>query len=147
MTTEIQKLAIAMEYLDTAAILWLHEINYFSSAHLAGAAEELAGKACRIEGMKGHFDELRMKVKKTLSTLNIPHTEKEITEAVYGAKNAIKHMDSRNDASVNIDARKEATDYIIAAYRNFEKLGLEGELSSAVKEVVEANAIHVEIGP
>ena len=135
-----------MEYLDTAAILWVHEVNYFSSAHLAGAAEELSGKACRIEGLKGHFDELRLKVKKTLSTLNIPHTEKEIIEAVYGAKNAIKHMDSRNDASVDIDAKKEAAGYIIAAYLNFENLGLDGELSKSVKEVVEANAIYVEIG-
>lgn len=114
--------------------------------HLAAAAEEIAGKACRINGEKAHFDDLKEKVLRALSAVDIAHTKTQLNETFYGAKNAIKHMDSRNDEFVNIDARKEAAYYILAAYRNFEKLGLQNQLSSSVTEVVNANILRIEIG-
>lgn len=123
-SAQTPKLVIAVEYLDTAAVLWLHEVNHYSAMHLAGAAEEIAGKACRISGKRAHYDDLRKNVLRMLSSAGIAHTEKQLTEAFYGPKNAIKHMDSKNDATVSIDARKEAAEYICAAYCNFEKLGL-----------------------
>lgn len=145
MSTETHKLVIAIEYLDTAATLWVHELNYFSATHLAAAADEIAGKACRIKRMKSHFDDLRDKVRHTLTEVGIDHTEQQLRDAFYGAKNAIKHMDSDNDASVNIDPRKVSADYIIAAYRNFEKLGLASELSNVIRQVVDANALHIDV--
>lgn len=144
MSSETQKILIAIEYLDTASVLWVHDLNHFSSMHLAAAAEEIAGKACRINGAKAYFDDLKEEVRSALLAVGIAHTEKQLTEAFYAAKNAIKHMDSRNDAVVNIDARKEAADFILAAYRNFERLGLQDQLSSSVIEVVNANVLLVE---
>lgn len=145
MSGEVHKIVIAIEYLDTAATLWLFELNHFSAMHLAGAAEEIAGKACRIAGKAAHFDDLRSRVVKALTALRIDYSEQEIKEAAYGAKNAVKHMDSRNDAMVSVDARKAAADYIFAAYRNFEKLGLQSALSESVRQVVDANTIKIEI--
>jgi hypothetical protein len=145
MSNETHKLVIAIEYLETAATLWVYELNHFSAIHLAAAAEEITGKACRISGQSSCFDDLRNKVRSALSALCIEHTEQQLKEAFYGAKNSIKHMDSRNDATVNMNARKESTDYIVAAYRNFEKLGLQDDLSEVVKKVVDANIIHIEI--
>ncbi len=145
MSSETDKLVIAIEYLETAATLWLHQVNHFSAMHLAGAAEELAGKACRIAGINSHFDDLRLHVRNALSAVGIEHTERQLKEAAYSAKNAVKHMDSSNDATVRVDARKESADYIRAAYRNFEKLGLQDVLSQTVREVVDATSIHVEI--
>lgn len=145
MNSETHKLVIAIEYLETAATLWVHKLNHFSAIHLAAAAEEIAGKTCRINGKRSYFDDLRNKVHDTLSILTYEHTEQQLKDAMYSAKNAIKHMDSRNDATVSIDARKESADYIIAAYRNLEKLGLHGDLSAVVKKVVDANSIHIEI--
>lgn len=145
MSTETDKLVIAIEYLDTAATLWIHEINYFSAMHLAGAAEELAGKACRIAGINANFDDLRLRVKRGLSAVGIEHTEQQLKEAAYRVKNAVKHMDSRNDNMVNVDARKESANYILAAYQNFEKLGLQEDLSEAVRRVVDANTLRIEV--
>lgn len=139
MSTETHKLIIAIEYLDTAATLWTHELNYFSAMHLAAAAEEIAGKACRIKGKKSHYDELRENVRHTLTAVGIARTEKQLKDAVYGTKNAIKHMNSKHDASVSMDPQKEAADYIIAAYRNFEILGLEIDLPNVIRQVVDAN--------
>ena len=112
--------------------------------HLAAAAEELSGKACRIERKKAHFDELREKVIRALSAAGVEHTESQLKDAAYSAKNAIKHMDSRNDSTVSIDALSEAASYIMSAYRNFEVLGLATSLSNAVRKVVDANTIYVE---
>lgn len=145
MHTETHKLTIAVEYLETAATLWVYEINHFSAMHLAAAAEEIAGKACRIAGKRSQFDDLREKVKNTLLVLAIEHTEQQLKDAFYAAKNSVKHMDSRSDATVNMNARKVSADYIMAAYRNFEKLGLQDSLPEVVRTVVAANAIHVEI--
>ena len=145
MSTETEKLVIAIEYLDTAATLWIHKINYFSAMHLAAAAEEIAGKACRIANINSHYDDLRSKVLNTLKAVGIKHTEKQIKDAYFGAKNSVKHMDSRNDTLVDIDPRKESAEYIVSAYRNFEKLGLQNELSEAVKRVIDANAIYIEV--
>lgn len=66
-------------------------------------------------------------------------------DGFYSAKNSVKHMDSRNDALVNIDPRKESAEYIVSAFRNFETLGLHNELSEAVKQVIDANTIYIEI--
>lgn len=144
MTTETDKLVIAIEYLDTAATLWLHETNYFSAMHLAGAAEELSGKACRIAKTNSHFDDLRLRVQQALSAMGIEHTEKQLKEAAYGAKNAIKHMNNRNDTSVSINPREYTANYIMAAYRNFEKLGLQDELSETVRKVVDTNTVRLD---
>lgn len=77
MSTETHKLVIAIEYLDTAATLWVHELNYFSATHLAAAAEEIAGKVCRIKRKQSHFDDLRGKVRHTLTAVGIDHTEQQ----------------------------------------------------------------------
>lgn len=145
MIDETHKLAIAAEYLDTAAALWLHEVNHFSAMHLAGAAEEISGKACRIAGLNANYDELRLQTKRALSALGISHAEQRLRDAVYGAKNAIKHMDSRSDTTVGLDVRSESATYIGAAYRNFERLGLQEHLSYAVKRVVDAGIMRIEV--
>lgn len=144
MSATTHKLVVAIEYLDTAATLWVHGLNYFSAMHLAAAAEEIAGKACRIRRKNSYFDDLRARVRQTLSQIRVVHTDRQLKDAFYGAKNAIKHMASENDAMVTIDPKREAADYIVAAYRNFAKLGLENDLSKSVKEVVEVNALLVE---
>ena len=113
--------------------------------HLAAAAEEISGKACRIAKINSHYDDLRVNVIKSLKALGIEHTEKQIKDAFYGAKNSVKHMDSRNDAQVNIEPRKKSADYIVSAYRNFEKLGLQDQLSKTVKRVIDENTIVIEV--
>jgi hypothetical protein len=143
MSTETEKLDIAIEYLDTASTLWIHEISYFSAMHLAAAAEEIAGKACRIAGISAYFDDVSLEASQMLLAAGIEHTGRQLKDAAYGAKNAIKHMDNRTDTVVNLDARKKSADYIWAAYRNFEKLGVHERLSETVRRVVDANPLRI----
>ena len=145
MNVKTEKLSIALEYLETASILWVHEINYYSAMHLAAAAEEISGKACRIERKKSNYDELRGKVIKMLSAVGIDHTENDIKNAFYGAKNSIKHMDNESDRLVDLDSKNESATYIVSAFRNFEKLGLSHVMPCSVKRVIELNTLHVTI--
>ena len=112
--------------------------------HLAAAAEELSGKACRIDLMKAHYDQLRERVVRALSSMPIEFTVSQLKDAIYGPKNSIKHMDSRNDAEVSLDPESETAHFIVAAHHNFATLGLSESLSSNVRAVVEANALHVQ---
>lgn len=144
MSTETNKLIIAIEFLETASVLWKYETNYFSSIHLAAAAEEISGKMCRISGKQSNFDDIRANVKKTLSELGMEYTEKQLRDAAYKVKNSIKHMDSENDKTVKVDARKEALEYISSAYQNFLKLELSEFLSETVKNVANENQIVVD---
>lgn len=146
MNSEVGKIAIAVEYLETASTLWLEGERLFSSLHLAAAAEEISGKTCRIDGVKSHSDDLIERVKKTLSALGISYTKKQILEAFFGVKNSVKHMDGASDGVVMVDAREESAHFIIAAYRNFQKLGLEDQLSRSVLDVLDANIILIEVG-
>ena len=145
MTQNTHKIEIAMEYLDTAAVLWLQNSKPFSSLHLAGAAEELSGKMCRIMKINSEFDEIKLLLKRIIKDFNLPHTEKDIRNLAYEAKNSVKHMDSRTSANVNINAREEASHLIQSAFNNFKKLGLDDMLSGAVHAVIEENAIYIEI--
>jgi hypothetical protein len=145
MNVETEKISLALEYIETASILWIHEINYYSAMHLAAAAEEISGKACRIERKKSNYDELREKVIRMLSAVGIYHTENDIKNAFYGAKNSIKHLDNESDWLVNLNSKNESATYIVSAFRNFEKLGLSDVMPSSVKRVVELNTLHVTI--
>jgi hypothetical protein len=145
MNVETEKISIALEYIETASILWIHDINYYSVMHLAAAAEEISGKACRIERKKSNYDELREKVIRMLSAVRVDHTENDIKNAFYGAKNSIKHLDNESDRLVNLNSKNESATYIVSAFRNFEKLGLSDVMPSSVKRVVELNTLHVTI--
>jgi len=145
MNVETEKISIALEYIETASILWIHDINYYSVMHLAAAAEEISGKACRIERKKSNYDELREKVIRILSAVRVDHTENDIKNAFYGAKNSIKHLDNESDRLVNLNSKNESATYIVSAFRNFEKLGLSDVMPSSVKRVVELNTLHVTI--
>jgi len=113
MNVETEKISIALEYIETASILWIHDINYYSVMHLAAAAEEISGKACRIERKKSNYDELREKVIRMLSAVRVDHTENDIKNAFYGAKNSIKHLDNESDRLVNLNSKNESATYCI----------------------------------
>ena len=144
-TCATNKLMIASEFLTTASILWLNETGFFSAMHLAAAAEEITGKACRILRRRSNHDEIRLKMIRALTAVGVHYTEKEIRSAMYAGKNAIKHMNSEADRLVAVDAREEASEFISAACRNFQALGLAELIPDPAKQVQERNRIVIEL--
>lgn len=145
MSTETHKLIIAIEYLNTAATLWVHDLNYFSALHLAAAAEEISGKQCRINGTTSHSDDLKERVRRALTRMGIAYDEKKDINSLHDSKNAVKHMNSRSDSHVSFDARDEASHYIRMALRNFQKLDLDSFLFDSVKQVIDDTTVFLAV--
>lgn len=139
------KIAIAVEFLNTAVDLWCDGIVYFAAMHLAAAAEELTGKACRHAGRVNHFDERVEFVTRAVDGLGLTNIQKRVSEHMYGAKNSIKHFGTPEDAEVALAPREEAANYIRGAYQNFCELGLQEQLSAEVLRVLDATAFYYEV--
>src|SRR5882672_3463990 len=112
------KLAIACEYLDLAMQLYIEGQNYFCAIHLAAAARWIIRKPFARTGPNAHYS-----VESTASTSparDWPRIhQKEISDVVTYAKNAIKHG---GEQSVILDPVFEARWHIEHALINFNKL-------------------------
>jgi hypothetical protein len=103
------KLHIADEMLDSAIEEFLDNRRFFAALNMAGVAQELYGKAIRIENgqdtitkIANESFEIYKKNRSSDSTL------KEFKEISSHAKNGIKHFDTANDQHIEIDPNKEA---------------------------------------
>lgn len=56
---ELRSIDIALEQLETALRLFKKPKEYISVITLAGAAEEILGKACREQGIKNAIEEMQ----------------------------------------------------------------------------------------
>ena len=142
---ETQKITIAIEFLNTAADLWINESGYFSAIHLAGAAEEITNKICQHEGKLSFFNKMHLQIEQTMLSINHPYKIEALGKIANNAKNSIKHMYGPSNSSVRIDAKTEAANYIMQAHENFKTLGLSYLLSESVQTVRDANAIFIEL--
>lgn len=110
----------------TAAIVeCLEHRRYYAAINLAGVAEELYGKLLRVSGEKTFRDEI---IDSALDAANAEKegflNRKDMKHAASYFKNAIKHMDSRNDRFLQINAESEAIYAIAEAMENRDKLNL-----------------------
>ena len=118
----IDKIQIAEEMMTAAIVEYLEHRRYYAAINLAGVAEELYGKLIRISGGKTMRDEL---IDSALDTEKEGYlTRKDMKCAASYSKNAIKHMDSRNDRFIKINAESEARYAIAEAMENRDKLNL-----------------------
>lgn len=141
------KIDIAVEYLNLASRLWLEGYALFSSAHLAGAAEEIMGQHCRILGLESQRDWWVNYGDRISETKLFPEiTGKRLAKEVYEPKNSIKHMNpSESDSKISIDIKETASRLIRAAFMNFEALNLCDILGEDVFKVIEQTTIYIEI--
>ena len=140
------KIDIATEYLNVAASFWLSNINLFSSAHLAGAAEEISGQHCRLKGLESRRDWWVSYGDRFIGSEVFPEiTGKKLANMAYLPKNSIKHMNlSEVDSTVAIDIREVSSNLIRAAFSNFETLDLCSLLSDEVYEVIKKTTIYLD---
>jgi len=140
------KIDIAVEYLNLASRLWLEDHEFFSSAHLAGAAEEIMGQHCRIQGLESQRDWWVNYGDRIAKTKLFPEiTGKKLANEAYKPKNSIKHMNPiESDSKINIDIKETASHAIRAAFKNFETLDLCDTLGEDVFKVIEQTNIYIE---
>ena len=112
MEYEISKIDAAVDQLDWAIRLFLDHEAYVPAITLAGAAEELLGRA--VEG-RAAFGALKKKL-----SVDFSLPEKGISEGhLNKAKNWLKHWDNRTDEKkIRLELDEEAIQYIVRALMN-----------------------------
>ena len=92
---------------------------------LAGAAEEIFGKALSHSGQQNSLDWKYEGIKPALTMLHRkPLPEKDFIKAENHARNAAKHIDSGSEQTVTVDLEDAAIWMIVRACENSGRLGL-----------------------
>lgn len=99
------KLNIADEMLESAIELYLDAKKYFPALHLAGAAQEIYGKWCRI---KGGQDFSTMMLDQAEKVFDEPIDRKAIKKEDKRPKNSIKHMDNEADRFTHLNPQLDS---------------------------------------
>lgn len=121
-----KRVILAAEQLDVGISLFLEGQSLVSAMTLAGAAEEIFGKALTHGGQQHSLDWKYEAVEPTHTILyRKPLSKKEFFEAENRARNAAKHMSSANEPSVNIDLEDAAIWMIVRACDNSNRLNLQ----------------------
>ena len=112
MEVEISKIDAAVDQLDWAIRLFLDHRAYVPAITLAGAAEEILGKAV---GAEAAFETLKKQF-----TLECSMPEMEVShDHLNKARNWLKHWDRGTDAKTEcMELNKEALQYITRALAN-----------------------------
>ncbi len=108
----VSKIDAAVDQLDCAIRLFLDDKSYVPAITLAGAAEEVLGRAV---GRRAAFKALK---KKFAADLSLP--EKVVSQAhLNKAKNWLKHWEDRADCEkIRLQLEEEALQYILRALTN-----------------------------
>lgn len=121
------KIDIAVDQLDQALSLFLSDECYASSLTLAGAAEEILGKAAKINGIECSLEDLYRNYNDPhLVWINPRQTWSEFTTRGKNvARNAVKHLSDRNDLTFVSDLKDEALWMLVRAIDNYYRLGFD----------------------
>lgn len=114
----LEKLKVASELLHQALRLYYEGEAYFSSLHLAGAAEEVLGKYVELAGGVTAFKSLQSGVGELSALLSpdkSPSDPKDIANLMNYAKNNTKH----GHGEIIFDPRKQAHDLLDRAVTNY----------------------------
>jgi hypothetical protein len=119
------KVDLAIEQLEMALFMFLEGKNYVSVLTLAGAAEEILGKALKINGIENSLQEsYRIYCNPELSWINPPKTWSEFTTHEKNkVRNAVKHVYDANDLTIKADIEDEALWMLVRATDNYSRLG------------------------
>lgn len=120
---EYTHIELAVEQLDIALYLFLNKQSFVSALTLAGAAEEIFGKALQRNAEQNSLDWKYENTEWWWTELHDkPLSKKEFAERENRARNAAKHIGDSNDMSVMVDLEDAALWMIVRACDNYRRL-------------------------
>lgn len=120
------QIALAAEQLDVAIEMFLTGRSEVSVLTLAGAAEEILGRAVKLMG-----DQNTMQQAYEARALSHRYLHgkalkwKDFADGENYARNAAKHLFGNDDTYVEVDLNQAAMWMIVRAYANYDRLGLQ----------------------
>ena len=121
-----QKTDLAREQLEVALGLFLDKVSYVAALTLAGAAEEILGKALSHKGDKN----VLKKEYDIVGPIRQLMDGKKLTWASFmgeknRARNSVKHMDRDSESTLAADLEDETLWMLVRACDNYRHLGLD----------------------
>ncbi|WGO96685.1 hypothetical protein QFX18_11570 [Saccharophagus degradans] len=127
---QISSEKIALEQLETAIRLYEDSEEYISVITLAGAAEEILGKACREKGIRTALEDVQHNfyLYRKLKFGNCADEEKKKSERFISdnenyARNKAKHVNPVVEPTLHFSAQDEARGLLNRALSNWWALG------------------------
>ena len=121
-----QRVDLAKEQLETALELFLRRGSFVSALTLAGAAEEILGKALSQRGEKTTLEHEYPLIRPVEELFRYESFSwKEFVEKKNLVRNAAKHMKDASELIVTADLEDEALWMIVRACDNHARLGLQ----------------------
>ncbi len=121
-----ERIELAKEQLEIALEMFLKRRSFVSALTLAGAAEEILGKALIQRGEKTTLQHECPLIEPVESLFRkTKYGWGEFIEKKNRARNAAKHMKDKSEATITADLEDEALWMIVRACDNHTRLGLE----------------------
>ncbi len=120
------QIALAAEQLDAAIDLFLSGRSDVSALTLAGAAEEILGRAVKLAGGENAMQEAF--AASALTHRHLHHRELKWQDFADGenyARNAAKHLKQEGERDIEVNLRHAAMWMIVRGCANYDRLGLE----------------------
>jgi hypothetical protein len=119
-----RRVNLAVEQLELALTLFLEKQSYVAALTLAGAVEEILGKALTLQGEKPSLHrKFQVSAPVHAALHRKPLRWSDFTDRENLARHAAKHMESVNDATGTIDLEDAAIWMIVRACDNYDRLG------------------------
>ncbi|MCM5508650.1 MULTISPECIES: hypothetical protein [unclassified Vibrio] len=115
---------LAIEHLNLALSLYVKNENMASVIHLAGAAEEMLGKIVALHDKENSKDALFRQMRTWWQQVLNTDTPKNsvLDKTVLNAKNTVKHINGKEDLTVELDLKKQARQLLDRAVQNYHKI-------------------------
>jgi len=114
---------LAIEQLEVALDLFLRKHSYVAALTLAGAAEEILGKALSLQGKRTILYQWHINNAFIDDVRNEQMSLSTYASQINNGRNSVKHMRSLDDATITLDLLEAAMWMIYRACANFERLG------------------------
>lgn len=123
-----ERLLLAKEQVDTALDLFLDHRNYSSAITLAGAAEEIFGRALTEKGGLSALDSSYRSMAEFHQMLHGEElNKKKFVSKENRARDALKHLQEEQGPTITIDLEEAACWMLVRAIQNGRELGIEFE--------------------
>lgn len=120
-----QRVELALEQLDVALELFLSKRSMVSALTLAGAAEEILGKALKLKGKRTTLEFEHSAIEQVETFLRRqPFLWKDFINEKNRVRNAAKHMGEKSAAEIVADLEDEALWMLVRACDNHKRLDL-----------------------
>jgi hypothetical protein len=122
-STTHSRVDLAVEQLDVALELFLKKRSYVAALTLAGAAEEILGKALSLQGARTILDQWYLNMA-FVDNINEPISSLAYASKINRDRNSVKHMQSLDQITIDADLLESAMWMLYRACANYEWLNL-----------------------